>query len=240
MGLLVLSNFTYFASAFANKLRENAMKKICSTIVIFFMFGSILFIVGRSFRVSKIPNGSKTSCNTCHNNGGGTPRNPFGIAVQSKVTPNGTESFWNPELAALDSDGDGFTNGEELQDPNGLWKEGEPNPGDFSLVTNPGDANSIPTSVLDNLNIFSFQLANNYPNPFNPSTVIRYEIGDTRDVTLKIYNSLGEEIKTLINNKQVAGTYEVQFNASGLSSGIYLYRLEAGNFSETKKMTYIK
>jgi len=216
------------------------MKKIYSTIVIFFMLGSILYIVGRSFRVSKIPNGSKTSCNTCHTNGGGTPRNPFGIAVQSKVTPNGTESFWNPEFAALDSDGDGFTNGEELQDPNGLWKEGEPNPGDFSQVTNPGNPNSIPTSVFDNINVFSFQLSNNYPNPFNPSTIIRYEIGNTSDVKLKIYNLQGEEIKTLINKEQTAGTYEVKFNANGLSSGIYLYRLQAGNFIETKKMTLIK
>jgi len=216
------------------------MKKIYSTIVIFFMLGSILYIVGRSFRVSKIPNGSKTSCNTCHTNGGGTPRNPFGIAVQSKVTPNGTESFWNPEFAALYSDGDGFTNGEELQDPNGLWKEGEPNPGDFSQVTNPGNPNSIPTSVFDNINVFSFQLSNNYPNPFNPSTIIRYEIGNTSDVKLKIYNLQGEEIKTLINKEQTAGTYEVKFNANGLSSGIYLYRLQAGNFIETKKMTLIK
>lgn len=223
------------------------MKKTFSTMVVFFILGSLIYIVGRSFRVSKVPNGSKTSCNTCHTNGGGSALNPFGQEVSSKVTPNGNESFWTPEFAALDSDRDGFTNGEELQDLNGTWVEGTDNPGDFNLVTNPGNANSVPTSMFDETNLYTFQLSNNYPNPFNPSTVISYEIGETRDVTLKIYNSLGEELNTLVNKEQIAGAYEVQFNANGLTSGIYFYRLQAVSlagagtiFSESKKMTYIK
>lgn len=223
------------------------MNKLILTLFTFMIIGALIFTVGRSFRVSKVPNGSKTSCNTCHTNGGGSTLNPFGLAVGTKVTPNGAESFWTPEFAALDSDGDGFSNGEELQDPTGVWVEGSDNPGDFNLVTNPGNANSVPTSIFDNNNLYTFQLSNNYPNPFNPSTVIRYEIGETRDVTLKIYNSLGEELSTLVNKEQIAGSYEVQFNANGLSSGIYYYRILAlssaasgESFSETKKMTYIK
>lgn len=94
----------------------------------------------RNFRVSMLPNGSVFSCNTCHTSGGGTPRNPFGLAVQARVTPNGMQAFWDAQLAALDSDGDGFTNGQELGDPDGDFQ----NIGSASLVTNPGDASSKP------------------------------------------------------------------------------------------------
>ncbi|MCF6269401.1 MAG: T9SS type A sorting domain-containing protein [Melioribacteraceae bacterium] len=224
-----------------------ANNKTFSTIIIFFLLGSLVFLIGRSFRVSKVPHGSKFSCNTCHTNGGGSSLNAFGLDVGTKVTPNGSESFWTAEFAALDSDGDGFTNGEELQDPNGEWREGSNNPGDAALVTNPGNGNSVPTSIKGVENIFTFSLENNYPNPFNPSTVIRYEIGERSVVTLKVYNSLGEEITTLVNKEQIAGVYEVQFFANGgLASGIYFYRLQAGtsagsvtHFSKTKKMTLL-
>lgn len=216
------------------------MNKIYTTIIITFFLGSVLFLVGRSFRVSKVPHGNKFSCNTCHTNGGGTPRNAFGLEVEKRVSPNGTESFWSPALAALDSDGDGFTNGEELQDPNGVWVEGTANPGDANLVTNPGDAGSIPTSIFDENNNYKFHLANNYPNPFNPSTLIQYEIGETKEVTLEIYNSLGENVETLVSQLQSAGSYKVQFNATGLSSGIYFYSLRTGENYAVKKMMLVK
>lgn len=83
-------------------------------------------------------------CMTCHINGGGTERNAFGLDVEAIVTPNSGEPFWSAELAQMDSDGDGFSNGEELQDPEGTWSEGDPDPGDISLVTHPGDPNSFP------------------------------------------------------------------------------------------------
>ncbi len=216
------------------------MNKTFTSIIFFFLLGSTIFLIGRSFRGSKMPHGSKFSCNTCHTNGGGSPRNAFGLDVEARVTPNGTESFWNAELAALDSDGDGFTNGEELQDPNGEWREGSANPGDASLVTNPGNANSVPTSLFDISNNFVFHLSNNYPNPFNPSTVIRYEIGEASEVILKIYSALGEDVETLVNREHTAGTYEVQFKANGLSTGIYFYSIQAGNYSAIKKMLLIK
>ncbi len=93
----------------------------------------------RNFRVSMLPNGSVFSCNTCHTSGGGTPRNPFGLAVQARVTPNGMQAFWDASLAGQDSDGDGFTNGQELGDPDG---DGIATPG--ATITNPGDASSKP------------------------------------------------------------------------------------------------
>jgi len=93
---------------------------------------------------------------------------------------------------------------------------------------------------------YSFSLGQNYPNPFNPKTVIHYKIpllgGDERGglITLKVYDILGNEITTLVNEKKAPGEYKVEFDASHLSSGIYLYRLTAGSFSQTRKMILLK
>ncbi len=87
----------------------------------------------------------------------------------------------------------------------------------------------------------------NYPNPFNPSTKIRYTVPSVTlsgvegsFVTLKVYDILGTEIATIVNEEKPAGSYEVNFNAAGLSSGIYFYTLQAGNYVETKKMILLK
>ena len=85
-----------------------------------------------------------------------------------------------------------------------------------------------------------FVLYQNYPNPFNPSTKIRYQLPRESKVIIKIYDILGSEVITLLNEKKEAGVYEVDFNASHLSSGTYIYRIVAGKFVETKKMLMIK
>ncbi len=85
-----------------------------------------------------------------------------------------------------------------------------------------------------------FALYNNYPNPFNPTTTIKYEIPKTVNVSLKIYDLLGREVRTLINQEQKPGFYEIPFGSSELSSGIYFYVLRAGNFMQTKKMILLK
>ncbi len=91
-----------------------------------------------------------------------------------------------------------------------------------------------------------FALYQNYPNPFNPTTTIKYSIPANAGVetqnfaSLRIYNVLGEEITTLVNKYQAPGNYTVQFNASNLSSGVYFYRLQVGNFVSTKKMILMK
>jgi hypothetical protein len=85
-----------------------------------------------------------------------------------------------------------------------------------------------------------FVLYQNYPNPFNPNTLISYQLPVTSDVTLKVYDVLGNEIATLVNEEKPAGEYEVEFNASSLSSGMYLYKLQAGTFVQTKKMILTK
>ena len=108
-------------------------------------------------------------------------------------------------------------------------------------------------SILDN----DYKLYQNYPNPFNPVTTIEYHIPEITHpsrfassplerglrgvlVELKVYDILGREVATLVNKKQKSGSYKVQFNANNLSSGIYFYRLTAGDFSKTKKLILLK
>jgi len=99
----------------------------------------------------------------------------------------------------------------------------------------------VPVSVWETPHYLeSYHLYNNYPNPFNPSTKIKFEIPDPGFVSLKVYDVLGNEITTLVNEEKSAGKYEVEFDGKGLSSGMYFYTLKAGNYSETKKMILIK
>jgi hypothetical protein len=86
----------------------------------------------------------------------------------------------------------------------------------------------------------SFSLEQNYPNPFNPSTNIRYEIPKTGLVKIVIFDEIGREVETLVDEKQSPGTYEITFNATNYPSGVYFYRLEANNYRETKRMILIK
>jgi hypothetical protein len=85
-----------------------------------------------------------------------------------------------------------------------------------------------------------FALEQNYPNPFNPSTMISYSIPQSSFVTLKVYDILGNEITTLVNETRSAGKYEVRFDASELSNGVYFYTVNADNFTSTKKMLLMK
>ena len=86
----------------------------------------------------------------------------------------------------------------------------------------------------------TYDLAQNFPNPFNPSTTIRYQIPQDGIVTLKIYDILGSEVATLVNEEKVAGKYEVNFNASSLASGVYIYKIQSSSFVNSKKMILLK
>jgi hypothetical protein len=86
----------------------------------------------------------------------------------------------------------------------------------------------------------TFALEQNYPNPFNPTTLISYQLPVASNVLLKVYDVLGREVMTLVNERQEAGAYNFTLNASSLSSGVYFYRLQAGRFVETKKMMLVK
>jgi len=86
----------------------------------------------------------------------------------------------------------------------------------------------------------TFELTQNYPNPFNPSTKIRYSVPQISNVTIKVFDILGNEIETLVNQENPAGTYEITWNAENLPSGVYFYQLRAGNFIEMKKMILLR
>jgi len=88
--------------------------------------------------------------------------------------------------------------------------------------------------------VTTFALEQNYPNPFNPATIINYQIPVEGQVSLKVYDMLGNEVATLVNEITTAGEHQIEFNAGAISSGIYFYRLQSGNFIETKRMMLMK
>lgn len=100
---------------------------------------------------------------------------------------------------------------------------------------------SLPVGINDPKEYLQdYRLSQNYPNPFNPSTNIKYNIPSNKFVTLKVFDVMGREIETLVNEKQSAGIYEVTFDGAKYSSGMYFYKLETDGFNETKKMLLIK
>ncbi len=120
------------------------------------------------------------------------------------------------------------------------------------------EADTIEFMITDNKSVYltkqfilqyalptEFKLEQNYPNPFNPSTRIRYTVPidekrKTKEVSLIIYDILGNEVRTLVNEQKEPGYYEVEFSASQLASGVYIYRLQAGSYVSTKKMMVLK
>jgi hypothetical protein len=100
-----------------------------------------------------------------------------------------------------------------------------------SLIGITNNQNEIPSN---------YALKQNYPNPFNPTTTIRFSLPKSGVVSLKVYNILGKEVATLVNGNLNPGTYNINWDANGYASGVYFYRLQTGNFVETKKMILLK
>jgi hypothetical protein len=107
-------------------------------------------------------------------------------------------------------------------------------------VTNFKVIAKITSSNDEKIILFDYALEQNYPNPFNPNTIIEYSLKDKEFVTLKIFDVLGNEVTTLVNEEKSAGRYRVDFNASGLSTGVYFYKITAGSFSATRKMIILR
>ncbi len=100
--------------------------------------------------------------------------------------------------------------------------------------------NSVVVGVEEEMQPQTFSLEQNYPNPFNPNTKIKFNLASNEFTTLKVYDVIGKEIATLVNNQMEAGQYEVTFDAGNLPSGVYIYSLNAGNFKETRKMILMR
>jgi len=314
----------------------------------------------RPHRVNQIPNGSTAGCFNCHlNPAGGGARNSFGSLVESSFLVGGDVN-WVADLASADSDGDGFSNGHELEDPFGMWSTGTANPGNSAFVTNPGVNTDVPTgeaakfsllmtiggmaphsgqlfmlqiidiatstlvvseelasivssdfdymfmhvleagasynidmwadhngngsydapptdhawrvelnNVTDNISqdfqhstnftdiggpvsIDSeiplpqiFTLYDNYPNPFNPQTAIRFELATAGHVNLDIFNIRGELVAQLIAGEMAAGSHSAKWSATNnvgkdLPAGIYIYTLRSGGQAQSKRMMLLK
>jgi len=147
-----------------------------------------------------------------------------GISWQTKATPLGNPNGYNAIFSIF------------FYDAQHGWLTG-----DYGNICHYTGVSGISD---DNYGVQSFTLSQNYPNPFNPSTVIKYSIGSGQFVKLNIFDVLGNEIATLVNEYKPAGSHEVKFNTSSIShqpsSGIYFYQLQAGDFTATRKLILIK
>ncbi len=110
----------------------------------------------------------------------------------------------------------------------------------FALMRYTGSSSSV-NSVSVTVDLpKTYALYQNYPNPFNPTTILKYSIPKSSFVTIKVYDIIGREVAALVNEEKPAGNYFITFNASNLASGIYFYRMQAGNFVDTKKLLLLK
>jgi hypothetical protein len=101
-------------------------------------------------------------------------------------------------------------------------------------------ANIITTINNTSENVISYKLFQNYPNPFNPTTTIKFDVVRSGDVKIIVYDVMGREIQTLVNEKLQPGTYKTSFDGSNLNSGIYFYQMVSGNFKQTRKLILLK
>ena len=173
------------------------------------------------------------------------PANGFLVIITDDTDPSGFglsssgEKVWFEDASGIVIDSvdlvaitDTATSYGRLPDGSTNWQILNPRTRGFSNVV---------TGLEDEFNSISeYRLNQNYPNPFNPTTTISYTIPMTSNVSLKIFNVLGKEVATLVNETKSAGNYSINFNASGLSSGVYFYQLTTDNFTSTKKFTLMK
>ncbi|GAB6283407.1 MAG: hypothetical protein STSR0008_21730 [Ignavibacterium sp.] len=150
--------------------------------------------------------------------GNGNSNSPKDYSYVDEDIKNQANGKYYYRLKQIDTDGS-YKYSESIEVD---WKDG---------ITDVNDDSNLPKE---------FSLSQNYPNPFNPSTVINYQLPVNSRVVLKVYDVIGKEVATLINKEQEAGYHTAQFSGKGLSSGMYFYKIEAGNFVQVKKMILLK
>lgn len=222
------------------------VKRSVFLLVMLMLFQSLF---GRSARVGQIPNGSVFGCKSCHTGNGG-PRNAFGLDIQNgflSQAGSGGTVVWGVDLAQLDSDGDASTNGLELQDPEGAWKIGSSNPGKSQDVTNPGDAESMPTTGIPDPSKLpaAWSLSENYPNPFNGITRIFYNLPANGAVQIGIYDVQGRRVQTLVREHLSSGMFHYEWNGTDsagqeVQSGVYLCVMSFEGQIRQQKIIYLK
>jgi hypothetical protein len=153
---------------------------------------------------------------------------PENNEVKISISTAGDVCFEGPVLirAWIDSD---------LED-SGIIKESDEDNNYLELLWIPGVGLGNTSVGISESNKLKYNLSQNYPNPFNPETRINYSIAKTGHVNLEVYNVTGQKIITLVDEEKSAGNYSVSFHANDLPSGVYFYHLEAGTYSETRKM----
>ncbi len=207
------------------------------------------FSDAREFRVAQIPNGNKFQCLTCHITQGG-PRNNFGKDVGTKFLDMSGNVKWGPDLAKLDSDGDGFTNGEELGDPEGIWEIGNPDPIVMGGVYNPGDKNSKPNvgfvvdadNIPDDAKISLFEVM---PSTIYDLAEITISVRNGYHFKIEIFNLFGLRVGTILNDYIVPGECRIPININDfekekIGSGFYILRLSYDSNAIIRKIFILK
>jgi len=171
----------------------------------------------------------------------------YGIEEVAFITSDDKGATWSEQtrLSRENYDAGYITMANTIRDSgiDFLWRESyRPFADDTDTTSIMYGHTDLLTDVENNidLNVKNYELQQNYPNPFNPSTVINYSIPKSGLVTIKVFNILGQEITELVNDVKPVGTYQVSFDASDLTTGIYMYKIQAGDFSATKKMMLVK
>ncbi len=173
------------------------------------------------------------------------------IVMKYKFNPDGDDpiSLWiNPDLSLTEQTPDAITtNGTDLEEISEiilsqLTASNEPPNAQIDGIKIKTNWEDVTVSIANSKKVYlnTFALSQNYPNPFNPATKISYKIPNPEFVTLKIYDTMGKEVLTLVNGYQLANTYTVTFDARLLSSGYYFYELKAGDYTNCRRMLLLK
>jgi hypothetical protein len=152
------------------------------------------------------------------------------IRTSTSIYKSTNGSSWSVQYTAPAGNYNGIS---QARPGRGIWAVRSN--GGISFHSVIADVNKIGTSAPN-----KYELFQNYPNPFNPVTNIKFQIPQTSFVTMKVFDALGKEVQTLIEQELNSGFYETKFNAGGLSSGIYFYKLVTDKFTDVKKMVVVK
>ncbi|PKL79232.1 MAG: hypothetical protein CVV25_08670 [Ignavibacteriae bacterium HGW-Ignavibacteriae-4] len=218
------------------------MRKIFYFLLITLFLSFVSESFTRDFRVNQIPNGNKFQCTSCHVSPyGGGQRTPFGETVYDNLgQPISTAKVRWDLIFNIDSDGDGFTNGEELQDADGQWAQGQANPGNSTLITKPWDPSSKPTvSSVENDYVNSHSII--YPTPSKGIVNLSYTSNYPENSQLEVFNSNGSLlISERVESKLGENKYSINLNNQSLNSGIYFLVLRNKYFNIRKRIVFSK